>query len=139
MEEPRNRKFKHLERHFQPSKTRSGTRDDTKSGVALAHAQECTKELIYIWSAIFLRARNGRARAQKRNILRKKTAADVLPSALLSGFVFLCFVGSATQVWSLRARLSRLAAKPCLRYASQVLQIPIPTPEPSTIIVVALK
>ena len=37
------------------------------------------------------------ARAEKRNVLRKKTAADVLPLALLSGF-FLCIVGSATQV-----------------------------------------
>ena len=36
------------------------------------------------------------ARTEKRKVLDKKTAADVLPWALLSGLV-LCFVGSATH------------------------------------------
>ena len=39
------------------------------------------------------------ARAEKRNVLRKKTAADVLPLALMSGLLAISafFVGSATQ------------------------------------------
>ena len=46
----------------------------------------------HIRSSKFWPARNGRALAGKRNVLRKKTVADVLPLALLSG-LFLCLVG----------------------------------------------
>ena len=70
-------------------------KEDTKSAVALAHSRECTKELI---SGLpnFGSMETFGARAEKRNVLGKKTAADVLPYALLPG-LFLCFVGSATQ------------------------------------------
>ena len=43
----RNRKFKRLEPHFQPSATKSGMKENTKrvSAVALANSRKCTKEL----------------------------------------------------------------------------------------------
>ena len=57
-----------------------------KSVVALAHYGECTKELI---SGLpnFGSTETFGARAEKRTVLAKKTAADVLPLSLLSGLL----------------------------------------------------
>ena len=71
-------------------------KEDTKSAVALA--LEGVHQGAHIRSANFLLGRDGRARAEKQNVLRKKTAADVLPLALLSGIFFFVFRGHVTQV-----------------------------------------
>ena len=84
----RNRKFERLEPQFQTSATRSAPKEDTKSAVALAHSWECTKELIPGLPNFGSVGTFG-AKAEKRNVLRKKTAANVLPVSLQSGLFFL--------------------------------------------------
>ena len=59
-------------------------KEDMKSAVALAHSRKCTKELLFGLPK-FGSIETFGARAEKRNVLTKKTAADVLPCALLSG------------------------------------------------------
>ena len=66
------------------SAARSAPNEDTKRAVALAHSRECTEELIYIRSAKIRLDGNVRSYTEKRNILRNKKAADVLPLSLLS-------------------------------------------------------
>ena len=89
-------------------------KEDTKSAVALAHSQECTKELI---SGLpnFGSMETFGPRAEKRNVLGEKTAADVLPLSLLSG-LFLCFVGSATQVYIYVYWTGRRETKTTIRF-----------------------
>ena len=62
-------------------------KEETKSAVDLAHSRECTKELIS-GLPIFGSMETFGARAEERNVLGKKTAADALPLALLSGLLF---------------------------------------------------
>ena len=74
----RNRKVKRMDTHFQASATRSALKEVTKGAVALAHLRECTKELISALP-IFGSMEAFGAGAQKRKILVKKSAADVIP------------------------------------------------------------
>ena len=79
-------------------------KEDTKLAVALAHSRECTKELISGLPS-FCSQGTVELEQKKRNVLRKKTAAVVLPFNIsfvvgALGIKYQLFlVGSATQVF----------------------------------------
>ena len=95
----RNRKFKHLEPYFQPSATRSGMKEDTKSAVALAHSRECTKELI---SGLPNFCSQGTVELEQKNEMssEKKRRQTCFHWLCCRDFwqYRIFFVGSATQV-----------------------------------------
>ena len=92
----RNRKFKRLEPHFQPSATRSASKEDTKRAVALTHSRGCTKELI---SGLpnFGSLETFGAREKNEMSSGKKRRQTCFHWLCCRNF-FLCLVGSATQV-----------------------------------------
>ena len=90
----RNRKFKRLEPHFQPSATITAPKEDTKSVVALAHSRECANELIYIRSANFWLDENVRSWSRNTKCPRNKKRGKRASNAFVVGTYFWCFVGT---------------------------------------------
>ena len=96
----RNGKIKRLEPHLQLSATRSASKEDTETAVALPHSRECTKEPISALPNYGSREKFG-AKAELRNVLQEKIKnVEVVPVVdLTAKSAKKCFfVGNATQV-----------------------------------------
>ena len=97
-------KSKRLETHFRASATRSALKEDAKCAVAFPHSRECTKKLI---SGQCLPRWKCSELAQKKQMSSGNEWRQTwFHCHFRCRDMFVCFVGSATQV-SRRTQLSR--------------------------------